>query len=183
MDALVGLVVLALIVGLFIWAVAYFARFLPECETGMTKSSQPRCRSSNRGSAHSPAQRSLRALPEPVSGRHLKHSPGADPVSVAIGKQRVQDHASGRDPARSLGQDHGPGVPRRREPADDLVGWDQSKLVADCVVDLDLEPIGEAGTGRPPEAAEVDDLGNSRSSSSYVGIAFALRGAPCGDDP
>ena len=133
--------------------------------------------------ARSLAHRSVRALTEPCRAVDLEDLAGGDPIRFAIGEQRIQDQASSRDAPRQLGQDHGPGVARRREQADDLVRWDQPKLVADRIVDLDLEPVRKRGPVARRKPLKSTISGISRSSSSDVGIAFALRGAPCGDDP
>ena len=80
-------------------------------------------------------------------------------MSLTVREQRVQNEAAGGDPARELGLDDGPRIPCGTERPDDLVRRDQPKRVTDGVVDPDLEPVWEAGTRRPPETAEVDDLG------------------------
>jgi len=98
-------------------------------------------------------------LSEAMARCCLEDSARADSMPTSVLEQRVQDQASRRDAPGQLGLNDRPRVPSGRETADDLVRWDQSQLVRDRTVDLDLEPIGEEGTGRPPKAAEVDDLG------------------------
>jgi hypothetical protein len=64
-------------------------------------------------------------LPDAGSGGVFEDATGPDPFPVAVCEVGFEHQASRWDSALDLGQDSGPRIAGRGEPAKDLVRWDE----------------------------------------------------------